>query len=100
MTITSARSGPAAPRAAPGGRDVAADPRSVDRPGGAELAPLLDGLATCVIWLDADGVVVGDDRDRVAVEAHVAVGRGLEEVHTRRHIHARRGGAALGTGGG
>ena len=37
---------------------MAADPRNVFRPTGAELVPLLDGLATCVIWLDAAGVVL------------------------------------------
>ena len=37
---------------------MAADPRNAFRPTGAELVPLLDGLATCVLWLDADGVVL------------------------------------------
>jgi hypothetical protein len=37
---------------------VAADPRNAFRPTGAELVPLLDGLATCVLWLDAAGVVL------------------------------------------
>jgi two-component system nitrogen regulation sensor histidine kinase GlnL len=62
---------------------VAADPRSVDRPGGAELAPLLDGLATCVIWLDADGVVLHLNEpaeDLLEASRNQAVGRGIRDL--------------------
>jgi len=37
---------------------VAADARSVTRPLGTALGELLDGIATCVVWLDADGAVL------------------------------------------
>jgi two-component system nitrogen regulation sensor histidine kinase GlnL len=37
---------------------VAAESRAVVRPGPAELVTLLDGMATCILWLDADGAVV------------------------------------------
>ena len=37
---------------------MVADPRSTFRPATAELAQLLDGLATCVLWLDAEGAIL------------------------------------------
>ena len=37
---------------------MAAESRSILRPGATELVPLLDGIATSVLWLDADGAVL------------------------------------------
>jgi two-component system nitrogen regulation sensor histidine kinase GlnL len=37
---------------------VAADPRGVTRASSNELVHVLDGLATCVVWLDGDGTVL------------------------------------------
>jgi two-component system, NtrC family, nitrogen regulation sensor histidine kinase GlnL len=37
---------------------VAAEPRALIRPSLNELVTLLDGMATCVLWLDGDGAVV------------------------------------------
>ncbi len=62
---------------------MAADPRSIHRPGAAEVAPLLDGLATCVIWLDAGGVVLHLNEpaeDLLEASRNHAVGRGIGEV--------------------
>jgi two-component system nitrogen regulation sensor histidine kinase GlnL len=62
---------------------VAADPRNVFRPTGTELVPLLDGLATCVIWLDAAGVVLHLNEpaeDLLEQSRNQAVGRGIREL--------------------
>jgi two-component system nitrogen regulation sensor histidine kinase GlnL len=37
---------------------VAADPRSIVRPDCSAIAELLDGVSTCVVWLDASGLVL------------------------------------------
>ena len=62
---------------------MAADARSTFRPTGAELGPLLDGLATCVIWLDAAGVVLHLNEpaeDLLEQSRNQAVGRGIREL--------------------
>ena len=37
---------------------MAADPRGIVRPDRGAVGELLDGISTCVVWLDADGVVL------------------------------------------
>jgi len=62
---------------------VAAEPRSIHRPGVAEVAPLLDGLATSVIWLDTGGVVLHLNEpaeDLLEASRNQAVGRGIREL--------------------
>jgi len=62
---------------------MVADPHSLRRPGGTELVPLLDGLATCVIWLDADGVVLylnEPAEDLLEASRNQAVGRGFHDL--------------------
>jgi two-component system nitrogen regulation sensor histidine kinase GlnL len=62
---------------------VAADPRSAFRPASAELAQLLDGLATCVLWLDAEGSILHLNEpaeDLLAVSRNHAAGRSVREV--------------------
>jgi two-component system, NtrC family, nitrogen regulation sensor histidine kinase GlnL len=62
---------------------VAADPRAVVRPTGASLGELLDGLATCVIWLDADGAVLHINEpaeDLFGVSRNQAAGRALRDL--------------------
>jgi two-component system nitrogen regulation sensor histidine kinase GlnL len=62
---------------------VVADPRSAFRPATAELAQLLDGLATCVLWLDAEGAILHLNEpaeDLLAVSRNHAAGRSVREV--------------------
>jgi two-component system nitrogen regulation sensor histidine kinase GlnL len=62
---------------------VAADPRGAFRPASAELAQLLDGLATCVLWLDAEGAIVHLNEpaeDLLAVSRNHAAGRPVRDV--------------------
>ncbi len=62
---------------------MAAEPRSVFRPGSAELAPLLDGLATSVLWLDADGAVLHLNEtaeNLFGVSRNQAAGRAIREL--------------------
>jgi two-component system nitrogen regulation sensor histidine kinase GlnL len=62
---------------------LVADPRSAFRPATAELAQLLDGLATCVLWLDAEGAILHLNEpaeDLLAVSRNHASGRSVREV--------------------
>jgi two-component system nitrogen regulation sensor histidine kinase GlnL len=62
---------------------VAADPRTVFRPASAELAQLLDGLATCVLWLDSEGTILHLNEpaeDLLAASRNHAAGRSVREV--------------------
>jgi two-component system nitrogen regulation sensor histidine kinase GlnL len=62
---------------------VVADPRSTFRPATAELAQLLDGLATCVLWLDAEGAILHLNEpaeDLLAASRNHAAGRSVREV--------------------
>jgi nitrogen-specific signal transduction histidine kinase len=62
---------------------VAADPRSTFRPASTELAQLLDGLATCVLWLDADGAILHLNEpaeDLFAVSRNQAAGRSVRDL--------------------
>jgi two-component system nitrogen regulation sensor histidine kinase GlnL len=62
---------------------VAADPRSVVHPSPATLGELLDGIATCVIWLDADGAVVHlNERaeDLLGISRNQAAGRAMRDL--------------------
>jgi two-component system nitrogen regulation sensor histidine kinase GlnL len=63
---------------------VAAEPRELaGRPLPAELAVLLDGLSTCVIWLDSDGAVLHLNEpaeDLLGISRNHATGRALREL--------------------
>jgi two-component system nitrogen regulation sensor histidine kinase GlnL len=62
---------------------VAADPRNAFRPASADVAQLLDGLATCVFWLDADGAILHLNEpaeDLLAVSRNQAAGRSVRDV--------------------
>ena len=62
---------------------MVADPRSAFRPATAELAQLLDGLATCVLWLDAEGAILHLNEpaeDLLAISRNHAAGRSVREV--------------------
>jgi two-component system nitrogen regulation sensor histidine kinase GlnL len=62
---------------------MAADPHTIYRPGIAEVATLLDGLTTCVIWLDAAGVVLHLNEpaeDLLEASRNQAVGRGIRDL--------------------
>jgi two-component system nitrogen regulation sensor histidine kinase GlnL len=62
---------------------VAADPRSAFRPTPVELGGLLDGVATCVIWLDADGAVLHLNEpaeDLFGISRNQAAGRGIRDL--------------------
>jgi two-component system nitrogen regulation sensor histidine kinase GlnL len=67
---------------------VAADPRLVVNPGGAAVAQLLDGLATCVVWLDADGAVLHLNEpaeDLFATGRNQAAGRAMRDLLKGNH---------------
>ena len=62
---------------------MAADPRAIPRPGSAAIGELLDGISTCVIWLDADGVVLHLNEpaeDLFGTSRNQAAGRALREL--------------------
>jgi two-component system nitrogen regulation sensor histidine kinase GlnL len=62
---------------------VAAEPRAVVRPAATELVNLLDGMATCVLWLDADGAVVHLNEpaeDLFGVSRNQAAGRAARDL--------------------
>ena len=62
---------------------MAAEPRTVLRPTTAELVNLLDGMATCVLWLDADGAVVHLNEtaeDLFAISRNHAAGRAVRDL--------------------
>ena len=62
---------------------MAADPRSIVRPATADLAGLLDGVSTCVMWLDGGGVVLHLNEpaeDLLATSRNQAAGRTLHEL--------------------
>jgi len=62
---------------------VAADPRSIVRPGCAAVGELLDGISTCVIWLDADGIVLHLNEpaeDLFGTSRNQAAGRALRDL--------------------
>jgi two-component system nitrogen regulation sensor histidine kinase GlnL len=62
---------------------VAADPRSRVRPTSAALGELLDGISTCVIWLDADGAVLHVNEpaeDLFGISRNQAAGRAIRDL--------------------
>ncbi len=62
---------------------MVADPRAAVRPSGTSLGELLDGLATCVIWLDADGAVLHINEpaeDLFGVSRNQAAGRAIRDL--------------------
>ena len=62
---------------------MAAEPRAVVRPSAAELVNLLDGLATCVLWLDAAGAIVHLNEpaeDLFGVSRNQAAGRSARDL--------------------
>ena len=63
---------------------MAAEPRELaGRPLPAELAALLDGLSTCVIWLDSDGAILHLNEpaeDLLGISRNHATGRALREL--------------------
>ena len=62
---------------------MAADPRSIVRPGSAAIGELLDGVSTCVIWLDAEGVVLHLNEpaeDLFGISRNQAAGRAIRDL--------------------
>jgi len=62
---------------------VLADLRAVTRPASGALGDLLDGLAHCVIWLDADGAVLHLNEpaeDLFGISRNHAAGRAIREL--------------------
>jgi two-component system, NtrC family, nitrogen regulation sensor histidine kinase GlnL len=62
---------------------VAADARTALRPTPADLGELLDGQATCVLWLDGDGVVLHLNEpaeDLFGVSRNHAAGRSIRDL--------------------
>jgi two-component system nitrogen regulation sensor histidine kinase GlnL len=62
---------------------VAVETHKVFRPSDLELCGLLDGVATCLIWLDADGAVLHLNEpaeDLLGVSRNVAAGRSFREL--------------------
>ena len=62
---------------------MAADPRSIVRPSIATLGELLDGIATCVVWLDADGAVLHLNEpaeDLFGISRNQAAGRAMRDL--------------------
>ena len=62
---------------------MAAVLRNVERPSQAELTALLDGIATSIVWLDADAAVVHLNEpaeDLFGVGRNQALGRSLREL--------------------
>jgi two-component system nitrogen regulation sensor histidine kinase GlnL len=66
-----------------GARDVAAELRTVARPTPGELTSLLDGIATSIVWLDADGAVVHLNEpaeDLFGISRNQAMGRAVRDL--------------------
>jgi two-component system nitrogen regulation sensor histidine kinase GlnL len=62
---------------------VSAELRSAARPADAEIVQLLDGLATSVLWLDADGAVLHLNepaQDLLGMSRNVAAGRSIRDL--------------------
>jgi two-component system, NtrC family, nitrogen regulation sensor histidine kinase GlnL len=62
---------------------VAAELRDIARPTPAELTALLDGIATSIVWLDGDGVVVHLNEpaeDLFGLSRNQAMGRGVRDL--------------------
>ncbi len=62
---------------------MAAELRSVSRPADAEIALLIDGLATCVLWLDASGAVLHLNEPAeglLGISRNLAAGRSIREL--------------------
>jgi two-component system nitrogen regulation sensor histidine kinase GlnL len=62
---------------------VAADPRTRVRPTSAALGELLDGVSTCVTWLDADGAVLHLNEpaeDLFGISRNQAAGRAIRDL--------------------
>ena len=62
---------------------MAADPRSIVHPSTATLGELLDGIATCVAWLDADGAVLHLNEpaeDFFGISRNQASGRAMRDL--------------------
>ena len=62
---------------------MAAEPNSAFRPASAEFAQLLDGLATCVLWLDAEGAILHLNEpaeDLCGISRNQAAGRSIRDL--------------------
>jgi len=62
---------------------VAADPRNAVRQTPAALVELLDGITTCVVWIDADGAVVHLNEpaeDLFGISRNQAAGRAIRDL--------------------
>ena len=62
---------------------MAADPRIAARPSPAELVGLLDGQATCLLWLDGDGAVLHLNEpaeDLFGISRNQAAGRSIRDL--------------------
>ncbi len=62
---------------------MAADPRTAIRPSPAELVGLLDGQATCLVWLDGDGAVLHLNEpaeDLFGISRNQAAGRSIRDL--------------------
>jgi two-component system nitrogen regulation sensor histidine kinase GlnL len=62
---------------------MVANSRSIVRPAASELSALLDGVSTCVIWIDADGAVLHMNEraeDLFSVGRNQAFGRAIRDV--------------------
>lgn len=62
---------------------MVADARNVFRPASADVANVLDGLATCVLWLDADGAILHLNEpaeDLLTVSRNQAAGRTVRDL--------------------
>ena len=62
---------------------MAADPRTRVRPTSAALGELLDGVSTCVTWLDADGAVLHLNEpaeDLFGISRNQAAGRAIRDL--------------------
>jgi two-component system nitrogen regulation sensor histidine kinase GlnL len=67
---------------------VVADARSAVRPTPLELGDLLDGLATCVVWLDGDGAVLHLNEpaeDLLGISRNQAAGRSISDLLKANH---------------
>jgi two-component system nitrogen regulation sensor histidine kinase GlnL len=62
---------------------VAADPRHIVRPDSTAVGELLDGVSTCIVWLDAGGVVLHLNEpaeDLFGTSRNQAAGRALRDL--------------------
>ena len=62
---------------------MAAEPRAVARTTPAELAAMLDGMATSIVWLDGDGAVVHLNEpaeDLFGVSRNQVMGRAMRDL--------------------